>query len=149
MLVTHHVNNVLVLPILSVLYVLLDQNISYQQLVKLQVYVILLHVLLVIGRMMQDKFLYQIQLSLYVLLAQQLKHVVLNVHKMVKHVQNVQALDFFIKQDKLLLLVQMLVQQMDGMVQLTYVINAIAHVFNVLLVLFKIVQSVLLVQNGY
>jgi hypothetical protein len=62
-----------------------------------QVFVILLHVLLVTGRMMQDKFLIQIQLSLYVLLAQQKKHVVLNVHKMVRHVLHVQGLDFFMK----------------------------------------------------
>ena len=72
----------------------------------LLVFVILQHVQQDTGRMTKDKLIQQIQISLFVLLAQPLKHVVLNVTQvMVRLVLNVLVMDSFILQDNLKLLV--------------------------------------------
>ena len=69
--------------------------------IQLKVYVILLLVLLVTGRIIKDKQIQQIQISLYVLLVLQLKLVVLNVIQVMGRLVLNVLLDFFIQQDKL------------------------------------------------
>jgi hypothetical protein len=73
--------------------------------IQLKVYVILLLVLLVTGRIIKDKQIQQIQIRVYVLLVLQLKLVVLNVIQVMGRLVLNVLLDFFIQQDKLELLV--------------------------------------------